>query len=114
MIERLADQPRFALCARLFAEACEASREHERKAGEALAAYGSQGPLVSGCVRSHFPEAVKEELRRLARLVSDKCDAARLARPARVRHDTLRRLAQEIATRDGSGRYGPQPFRPGR
>lgn len=111
MAERLADQPRFAVAARRFANACAASREHERKAGEALAAYGEHGALISGCVRDHFPESVKDELRRLARRVSEESDAAWLARPARVRLSTMRKLSQEIAGRYGSGRYGPQPGR---
>lgn len=96
-----------------FALACAASRLHFRAATAALETYGRHGPFISGCVRAHFPESVKSELRSLARLVGHYSDAARAARPPRMRHATVRRIGQAIATRDGAGYYGPQPERPG-
>ncbi len=36
--------------------------------------------------------------------------AAYASRPPRVRLDTIRTLGRTIATRSGSGFYGPQPF----
>lgn len=36
----------------------------------ALSAYGDHGSLVSGVVRAHFPDPVKDDLRTLARLAT--------------------------------------------
>lgn len=94
--------------AHAFALACEASRQHDRLAGDALARYGSQGPDISGAVRSHFPENVKDELRALARAVGAHSDIAYSVKPKRVRLATMRALARAVATRDGTGFYGPQ------
>lgn len=102
-------RPDLSIPAALFAMACAASREHSRLAMHAMDTYGDHGPLISGCVRDHFPERVQEALRTLARTVGAYSDAAYAARPPRVRMTTMRRLAQDIATRDGSGFYGPQP-----
>ena len=38
--------------------------------------YGRHGPLISGVVREHFPEALKRELRRLASAISEERDVA--------------------------------------
>jgi hypothetical protein len=97
--------------AKLFADACKFSRTHDSEAAAALRTYGSHGAQISGCVRDHFPDAVKERLRCLARAVATRSDEARRACPARVRGSTINALAREIATRDGSGFYGPQPIR---
>lgn len=102
-------RPDLAPARYLFEGACRASRLHQSEAQRALANYGSHGPLISGCVRSHFPKAVKDRLRGLAQAASARSDAAYAARPPRVRFATMRRLARAVATRDGSGRYGPQP-----
>jgi hypothetical protein len=48
----------------------------------ALAKYGDQGQLVSGVVREHFPKAVKDDLRKLAHLITEAADAAELHRKA--------------------------------
>lgn len=93
--------------AALFAKACRASRLHIALAGRAGDRYGWHGSLVSGVMRSHFPETVKIRLRKLARAAGDYSDAARQAAPPRVRLSTMNRLAEYIAARDGSGRYGP-------
>lgn len=94
--------------ATLFAKACKASRMHARESRRALANYGDKGAAISGCVRDHFPDSIKEQLRRLARLVTESSDAAYKARPKGVRFSTMRELARDIATRDGCGFYGPQ------
>ena len=53
--------------ARAFAKRAEKIEEDYFKASEsALKKYGSQGSLVSGAVRDHFPEGVKNRLRALA------------------------------------------------
>lgn len=101
-------QPDLSIPAALFAMACAASREHDRLTRHAMTTYGDYGPLISGCVREHFPDPVREALRTLARTVGTYSDAAYAARPPRVRLATMRRLAQDIATRDGAGYYGPQ------
>jgi hypothetical protein len=94
-----------------FERACKVSRLHSSQAQRALANYGDHGALISGCVRDHFPETVKNELRTLAQLVTVESDAGYAARPPRIRFTTMRHLARSIATRDGSGFYGPQPYR---
>ncbi len=42
----------------------------------ALGEYGTQGPLIAGVLREHFPEPVKDELRRLAHAQSEERDVA--------------------------------------
>lgn len=96
-----------------FAMACAASRAHMALATAALETFGRHGPLVSGCVRSHFPEPVKQALRELARECGRRSDMARAARPRGMHASTVNRIACAIATRDGSGHYGPQPDVPG-
>ncbi len=107
---KLLNNPKLRTSQINFELACDASRRHSAAAAEALAKYGDHGAQISGCVRDHFPEDVKNELRNWARSVSVLSDAAYAARPARVRTATIRRLGQEVATRDGSGFYGPQPL----
>jgi hypothetical protein len=48
----------------------------------ALNKYGDQGHAVSGVVREHFPKGVKDDLRKLAHLITDAADAAELHRKA--------------------------------
>lgn len=92
----------------LFEGACACSRQHSTEAGEALERYGDHGPDISGCVRDHFPAGVKDRLRELAREVTRRSDAAWAARPKYVRTATIRRLASDVARRQGSGYYGPR------
>jgi hypothetical protein len=91
-----------------FSNACRVSREHSTLAAKALAKYGDHGAPISGCVRDHFPEHVKAELRLLAATVTSYSDAAWKHRPRRVRTATMRSLSRAVAARDGSGFYGPQ------
>jgi hypothetical protein len=102
--------PRYAIPAAHFEMACAASRAHNRLAAIALATYGDHGALISGCVRTHFPETIKDTLRTLARACSDHSDNGYAARPAGVHASTMVKLARAVATRDGSGYYGPQPL----
>lgn len=102
---------KLAKAADRFAKACGASRRHSELAAQYLKEYGDHGSLISGCVRDHFPDDEKNTLRLLAFLVTEYSDAAYAARPARVRHSTIRKLGQLVATRDGAGFYGPQPLR---
>jgi len=101
-------RPDLAQSRALFATACRLSRAHSALAGDALRTHGGHGPQISGCVREHFPEPVKDALRTLARAVGAASDAAWRARPPRVRHATMRALSRAVAARDGSGFYGPQ------
>lgn len=105
------DDPKFSLSQTYFELACSASRTHSEAAAEALAEYGDHGADISGCVRDHFPDSVKADLRFWAREVSRFSALARKHRPKYVRDTTLNRLAALVATRDGSGFYGPQPMR---
>lgn len=98
---------------KLFATACAHSRAHNYYAAKALREFGEHGAQISGCVREHFPEPVKNQLRKLAQLVTKYSELGHAARPKRVRLGTMRHLARSVATRDGSGFYGPQPYRKG-
>lgn len=104
------DRADLQLSARCFADACRVSREHTELARAAMLKYGDHGPDISGCVREHFPENVKNELRLLAKTVSLYTDAAWKHKPKRVHHRTMFYLASAVASRDGAGFYGPQPF----
>jgi hypothetical protein len=101
--------PAYAATVAHFLKACAFSRAHSNLAAYALETFGSQGPGISGCVRSHFPESIKTELRGLARAVSEESDKAREAAPKYSRADSIRTLGRYVATRYGSGFYGPQP-----
>lgn len=105
------NDPKFHLSQTYFELACSASRTHAEIAAEALAKFGNHGADISGCVRDHFPDDVKNDLRFWAREVSRFSSLARKHRPKYVRGTTLNRLAALVATRDGSGFYGPQPVR---
>lgn len=108
------DRPELARAAELFAQSVAAARRHNELAAQALKKYGEHGPAISGAVRSHFPAKVKDELRALARDVSRLSDEAYKARPRGVRVSTMRELARDVATRDGSGFYGAQARNPRR
>lgn len=95
-----------------FTNACWFSRAHSRAAERALARYGDHGSSISGCVREHFPERVKNRLRKLAAKVTEQSGYAHAARPRGVRRSTMAALGKAVACRDGSGFYGPQPVRP--
>ncbi len=103
--------PRHARVVAFYTMACAFSRAHDDLAATALQEYGNHGPRISGCVRGHFPERIKETLRYLAQQVTIHCDMAEAAKPARLHNATLRKISQLIAARDGSGFYGPQPSR---
>lgn len=93
-----------ALC-HAFEQICAASRLHSKMAKDALKEFGSHGPDISGCVRDHFPEHVKNQLRDLARKAS-----ASVNRPKYMRLATLNHIGRLIATLSGSGFYGPVPY----
>jgi hypothetical protein len=93
----------------LFVIACKHAREHSRVTADALKEYGDHGPQISGCIREHFPDAIKDRLRNLARTVTRVSDMAYAARPPRVRMETMRQLSRAVARKCGSGFYGPQP-----
>lgn len=111
MASTLIGNPKFAAAEAHFVAACAASRAHSLCAAKALDLYGDHGSLISGCVRDHFPSPIKDFLRTLAQPVTLESDAGYSTRPARVQFATMRKLAREVATRDGSGVYGPQPNR---
>lgn len=54
-----------------------AERQYVQLASAAFDQYGTQGPLIAGVLREHFPEPVKDELRRLARAETEERDVAR-------------------------------------
>lgn len=107
----LLTDPKFELPRDLFAAACRFSREWDAMLRAALLAYGEHGSAISGAGREHFPEHIKDALRQKARAVTFNSDLAYKARPKGVRMETMRKLAALVATRDGSGFYGPQPMR---
>lgn len=108
IIAKRFEDPKFDNAKSLFEATCLASRTHAALAADALSRFGDHGALISGCVRDHFPSDVKDALRFHAREVTRLSDAAWAARPSRVRMATMRQLARMIATRDGSGFYGPR------
>ena len=110
-MSKLIDNPKFEAARICFEAACEASRKHSALTAAALETYGDHGAQISGCVRDHFPETVKNDLRHWAQTVSRRSDMAYQNRPSRVRMSTMRALGREVATRDGSGFYGPQANR---
>ncbi len=91
-----------------FKLSCSSARHWVELRAIYLGLYGSQGSEISGCVRDHFPEQVKDILRNEARCVTLASNNAYKARPARVRHDTIKALGKLVAARDGAGYYGPQ------
>lgn len=110
-MSNLLSDPKFAIVVQHYERACRFSRLHSSQARRALANYGDHGALISGCVRDHFPETTKDHLRILARSVGIELDKAREARPKRVRFATIVHIGRLVATRDGAGYYGPQPYR---
>jgi len=83
------------------------SRAHSRLAVWAEGAYGAQGATISGVYREHFPQPVKERLRRLASMVSERLAYSRSAwRQAGKRQSTWQRLRQNIIRAYGRGFYG--------
>lgn len=108
-MSRLSDRPDLKRAAKCFALACAYSRAWSRLGGDLLTIYGDEGPQISGILRDHFPDNAKDALRELAQHIRWACDRAWALRPARVRDSTMRNLSREVAKRDGSGFYGPQP-----
>jgi hypothetical protein len=90
-----------------FESACFFSRLYNSEFADFCAIYGDKGPDVSGAGKAHFPDEVKARLRTLAQAVAMHCDKARDMRPKGIHSATIRRLGQEVATRDGVGFYGP-------
>ncbi len=93
---------------KLFEKATRASRAHYRLVSDSMDEYGDQGPQISGIVREHFPTDVKNRLRKLSRDINKYADAAYYARPKGVRNTTMQALAGAVATKTGTGFYGPQ------
>ena len=111
MTKNLLSRPDLAESREAFRLACQFSRAWNAILNAALQVHGDHGPFVSGAGREHFPDDLKTELRRLARTVSEQCDAAYKARPTRVRLSTIVLLGRAVAHRDGCGYYGPSSQR---
>lgn len=101
---------RFSTVIHELSQSCVASKEHSTLASNALTMYGDEGSLISGCVREHFPQEIKDALRNLAHAVTAHSDAAFAARPSRVRHATMIHIAKLVAGEVGHGFYGFQPY----
>ena len=97
---------KFLPAADAFTQAYQASRAHSALAQAADLMFGEAGPLISGCVQTHYPEPIKDELRHLAREVGRLSDEAYANRPRYVRLTTMRALKDAIIARDGRGFYG--------
>ncbi len=106
---RYLDNPKFADSQHYFEVAAGVSRAHRDKLNTALQEYGNHGPLVSGVGRDHFPEDVKEELRSLAREVSNMNAKGRVAKPKGVHMATIHKLGHEVCHKFGTGFYGFTP-----
>ena len=80
--------------------------ERERIYMRAETRYGAHGPLISGCHRDHFPEAVRDRLRGLAEAwsIENRAGWDALAR-SRRRRRTILRLRDEFETLQGRRGY---------
>jgi len=58
----ITERPDLQTAAYHFERACRASRAHSDLSLHALERYGDHGPLISGCVRDHFPDEIKDKL----------------------------------------------------
>jgi hypothetical protein len=83
-----------------------ASKAHAKLTQWAMAQYGDHGPQISGCMRTHFPEQIKDRLRRLARLVAIRNDRAMQAKPKRCHVASVRKRARAMVRELGTGFYG--------
>jgi hypothetical protein len=97
---------KFLPAADAFTQAYQASRQHSELAQAADLMFGHTGPLISGCVQSHYPEPIKHQLRHLAHEVTRLLEEASLNRPRYVRQSTMQSLRSAIIARDGRGFYG--------
>ena len=80
-----------------FIDACYASQAYDAALRDALDTYGD-----------HFPTHVKENLRILAKRVSEYSRLAWERKPPRYHDNTMRELSRQCAQRHGYGFYGPQ------
>ncbi len=103
--------PQYETAVACFVQACWWSRNYTDLFKAAIKEHGDIGPDISGAGRDHFPDLTKDMLRQSARNVRIYSDAGHAARPKYVRQRTMNHLASLVATRDGSGFYGPQPYR---
>lgn len=94
-----------APAADMFRRAFHWSRRHAERAQYALRIYGDHGPQISGVIRDHFPDAIKDELREYCTVMNACADAAWKARPSRVRQSTMRALRDAIRAEVGAGFY---------
>lgn len=101
-------RPDLAESRKLFEKAAARSRAWNRAVARAISKYGERpgGGHISGIYSDHFPEHVKDGLRNLARSVTEYGDAARAARPKRVRSETISALRLAVRRRYGGGFYG--------
>lgn len=91
-----------SLAVKVLAQAARCSRLHGAVAQDSERQFGDHGPLISGCVRDHFPPAVKDRLRRLARAASGSAFAYALWRASGASRTTY----QREHSRHGFGFYG--------
>lgn len=95
--------------ANAIAIACHHSREHSAEVKAALVMYGDgNGVQISGVIRDHFPDFVKESLRLRCAAISAVTDHAWKVRPPRVQRHTLLTLQSRIVHAVGTGFYGPK------
>lgn len=95
-MKTLTRDPRLIEPARLFREYVALDVAYQSAIGEALAKYGRHGPLVSGVIRNHFPEAVKGSLRELNRAKNECLKSGFASKPKHVRMSTMVKLLRAI------------------
>ena len=93
-------------CDEMLRKAIATSKNHAKLTTWALARFGDHGPQISGCMRDHFPDPVKDRLRKLARKVSHYNDKARSARPYRSHMASVHKRARALVRQLGTGFYG--------
>jgi hypothetical protein len=91
-----------------FKKANEVSRAWDSLVSESIKTYGArpQGGHVSGIYSEHFPQALQDRLRDMARQVSELSDKAYSLKPARVHASTIRALRGLVVAQYGKAYYG--------
>lgn len=97
---------KFAAAKEKFSLAAKASREHDQLAEKSFLLYGDHGAHISGIVRDHFPDDVKNRLRMLAHDVSRLNDEGFALRPKYTRFTTMLAIARDVVRLNGGGYYG--------
>lgn len=104
-IGELMNRPELAEAREQFELAFRYSREHSKQVDDACKKYGDHGPQISGVIRDHFPDDVKEQLRLLCWLMNTANEGAYKMKPKGMHRTTFYRFRDAIRERVGTGFY---------